>query len=69
MDNDFLTAQEVADFLRIPVTTVYKLATEGKIPSFRAGKHWRFRRSSIQGWIDDQELKDKPKSIQEDESL
>ncbi len=52
---EFLTADEVAVYLRIPLSTVYKLVQDQVLPGFKVGKHWRFRRVSIQSWIDKQE--------------
>jgi len=54
-DNEFLTADEVATFLRIPLSTVYKLTQDHKLPAFKVGKHWRYKKQSIRDWIDQQE--------------
>ena len=56
-ESEFLTAEEVANYLRIPLSTVYKLTQDQKIPSFKVGKHWRYKKRSIQDWIDYQERK------------
>ena len=50
-----MTIGEVANYLKIPKSTVYKLAQEGKIPRQKVGRHWRFRRSTINKWLDSQE--------------
>jgi len=42
MDSEFLTAREVAEYLRLPQSTVYKLVQGKKLPGFKMGKHWRF---------------------------
>jgi excisionase family DNA binding protein len=55
MNTDFLTAEEVADYLRLPLSTVYKLLQDKRLPGFKVGKHWRFRRETFQEWIDQQE--------------
>jgi excisionase family DNA binding protein len=55
MDSEFLTAEEVAEYLRLPLSTVYKLAQDKRLPGFKVGKHWRFRRDTIQKWIEAQE--------------
>jgi excisionase family DNA binding protein len=55
--NEFLTSTEVAEYLRIPLSTVYKLTQDQKLPAFKVGKHWRYKKSSIQAWINDQEAK------------
>ncbi len=57
MTEEFLTAEEVAEFLRIPLSTVYKLVQEKRLPGFKVGKHWRFRTESIQKWVIEQEQK------------
>jgi excisionase family DNA binding protein len=56
-DCEFLTSIEVAEYLRIPLSTVYKLTQDQKLPAFKVGKHWRYKRSSIQAWINQQESK------------
>jgi len=57
MDSEFLTAEEVAEYLRLPLSTVYKLVQDKRLPGFKVGKHWRFRKDSIEKWIKDQERK------------
>lgn len=59
MDSELLTAEEISKFLRLPLSTVYKLAQEKKLPGFKVGRHWRFRDDSIQKWILNQELEQK----------
>ncbi len=48
---DILTIEEVAAYLRIPVSSVYKLAQEGKIPAQKVGRHWRFHRLTLEKWV------------------
>ena len=51
MDEDeILTVREVAKFLRIHPTTVYRLAKNGRIPAFRVGADYRFNRVAIDRW-------------------
>jgi excisionase family DNA binding protein len=50
-DLDILTVDEAARLLRIPRSSVYKLAQEGKIPAPKVGKHWRFYRPKLMKWI------------------
>jgi excisionase family DNA binding protein len=47
-----LTIDELADYLRIPKSTLYKLAQQGKIPAQKVGRHWRFRKEAIDRWLD-----------------
>jgi excisionase family DNA binding protein len=37
-----LTAQEVADFLKVSLSMVYQLRREGKLPGIQVGALWRF---------------------------
>ena len=55
-DHEILTIEEVGDLLRIHRSTVYKLTRNGRIPSFRIGSDWRFRRDEIERWIAEQTL-------------
>lgn len=55
MDSEFLTAEEVAEYLRLPLSTVYKLVQDKRLPGFKVGKHWRFRKETFEEWIREQE--------------
>jgi excisionase family DNA binding protein len=55
---DVLTLNEVAEYLRIPRSTAYKLAQEGKIPGQKVGRHWRFRKETVQSWLDRRQTSD-----------
>lgn len=48
---EILTIVEVARFLRVPKSTVYKLARIGELPASKIGKHWRFLRRDIHEWM------------------
>ena len=50
-EGEILTVTEVARFLRVPKSTVYKLARVGELPASKIGKHWRFIRRDIHEWI------------------
>lgn len=54
--NEILTIKEVCDLLQIHPTTVYKLIRKGKIPSFRIGSDWRFRRDRIMRWMAEESI-------------
>jgi excisionase family DNA binding protein len=50
---EVLTIQELATYLKIPKSTLYKLVREGKIPSQKIGRHWRFRKGAIDRWLEE----------------
>ena len=53
--DEFWTAEEVSAYLRIPQSTIYKLAQDKVLPGFKVGKHWRFRIETVLEWIKQQE--------------
>jgi len=53
-DSDILTVEEAAELLKIPRSSIYKLAQEGKIPATKIGRHWRFHRPTLLNFIADQ---------------
>lgn len=48
MDSDIFTIKEVAEYLKLTQKTAYRLVAEGKIPGFKVGGSWRFRRDEIE---------------------
>ncbi len=50
---EILTLEEVAAFLKAGKRTVYRFAQNGDIPAFKLGGTWRFRRSELERWIDE----------------
>jgi excisionase family DNA binding protein len=49
---EVMTIQETSQYLRIPLSSLYKLAQEGRIPCQKVGRHWRFRRMAIERWLE-----------------
>lgn len=51
-DDEMLTIEDVAGYLKLKPQTIYRWAQSGKLPGAKIGKEWRFRRSAIESWID-----------------
>jgi len=49
-NENILTAEEVAEYFRIHPYTVKRLARAGKLPGFKVGGLWRFRKDDIDQW-------------------
>ena len=49
---EILTVEDLSVYLKIPKSTIYKLVREGKIPSQKIGRHWRFRKEVIDRWLE-----------------
>jgi excisionase family DNA binding protein len=50
-DVPVMTVEEIANYLRIPKSSVYKLARAGSIPGQKVGRHWRFHRATVENWL------------------
>lgn len=48
MSNDIMTIREVAEYLKINEKTAYRLAADGKLPGFKVGGTWRFRKDEVE---------------------
>ncbi len=53
MDEEILTIEEVAKYLRVSERTVYDWAQKGEIPSGKIGTVWRFKKSEVEKWVND----------------
>jgi len=50
--DEIMTLEELAIYLKIPKSTLYKLVQEGRIPGQKLGKQWRFGKAAIDRWLD-----------------
>jgi len=53
IDDDILTLEEVAKYLRVSERTVYDCAQKGEIPAGKIRASWRFKKSEIDKWVND----------------
>jgi excisionase family DNA binding protein len=51
MQENLLTAEQVAEYLKVDKFTIYRLVAQKKIPAFRVGSQWRFKKSVIEDWL------------------
>lgn len=59
MTDEIMTLKEVADYLKLAEKTAYRLAAEGKLPGFKVGGSWRFKKEDILQWIEDKKASNK----------
>ena len=50
-DDEIMTLEEVAAYLKLKPQTIYSWAQEKKIPAAKFGKEWRFKRSVLDEWF------------------
>jgi excisionase family DNA binding protein len=65
---EIMTIGETAKYLRISLSSLYKVAQEGRIPCQKVGRHWRFRRDAIDRWLDEGRAETEKHTPQVDEA-
>ena len=51
---EVMDIRQAADYLGISADTLYKYTSEGFVPAFKLGNRWRFKRSRLNDWMDQQ---------------
>lgn len=59
--SDILDAKEVAKILKVSPRTIVRLAERGEIVAFKVGDLWRFHRSDVDNYIEEQKRKQQQK--------
>jgi excisionase family DNA binding protein len=49
--DELMTVKDTAGYLKLNYMTVYKLAHERKIPAFKVGGNWRFKKEILDHWL------------------
>ena len=52
-DDEWLTLADLAAWLKVGRTTVYRLITSGAVPSYRVGRSVRVRRADVERWLEE----------------
>jgi excisionase family DNA binding protein len=50
MSAKVLTVNELAEYLRVHRSTIYRLLKKGQLPGFKIGSDWRFNVEVIDDW-------------------
>lgn len=48
---EVMTISDLAEYLQVSKSSLYKLVQQGKVPGQKVGKHWRFHKHSIDDWL------------------
>ena len=51
MQENLLSVDQVARYLKVDKFTIYRLVSQKKIPAFKVGKQWRFKKRMIDAWL------------------
>ncbi|MCX7822722.1 MAG: helix-turn-helix domain-containing protein [Syntrophobacterales bacterium] len=57
----WLTLEQIAEYLQMSTSSIYKMAQAGKIPTYKVGRQWRFKKEVIDKWIEQQKYSKKRK--------
>jgi excisionase family DNA binding protein len=48
---EVLTIRDVAAYLHLPLSTVYRLVGRGALPGLKMGRQWRFHKAALDEWL------------------
>jgi excisionase family DNA binding protein len=51
MQEILLTTEQLAKYLKVDKFTVYRLVSQKKIPAFRVGSQWRYKKKLVDEWL------------------
>jgi excisionase family DNA binding protein len=46
-----MTISDLAEYLQVSKSSLYKLVQQGKVPGQKVGKHWRFHKDAVDSWL------------------
>ncbi len=46
-----LTTEQIANYLKIDKFTVYRLVAQKRLPAFKVGNQWRFKKELLEAWL------------------
>ncbi len=55
--DEIMTIKELAGYIKMNTRTVYKLANDLKIPAVKLSNQWRFKKETIDEWLEAQMYK------------
>ena len=55
MEREILTAEQVAEYLKLSRKSVYRLARAGVLPAKKIMNQWRFERTQLNEWMREKE--------------
>ena len=62
---EVMTLREASQYLGISPDTLYKYLSEDRIPAFKLGNRWRFKKDLLDRWMESKSERgpDKPKRL------
>ncbi len=60
---EVMDIRQASSYLGISSDSLYRYASDGTIPCFRLGNRWRFKKSRLDSWMDEQSGPTKAKPV------
>jgi len=57
---EVMTISDLAEYLQVSTSSLYKLVQSGRVPGQKVGKHWRFHKDTIDAWLKNTPKTEKP---------
>lgn len=57
IEDTWLTLAQVMDYVKISKASIHRLLAEKKIPAYKVGRLWRFKKEELDQWIVSSEAK------------
>jgi excisionase family DNA binding protein len=51
---EVMNIRQASEYLGVSPDTLYKYVGENKIPAFKLGNRWRFKKSKLDEWMEEQ---------------
>ena len=53
---EVMNIRQASQYLGVSPDTLYKYVSEEKIPAFKLGNRWKFKKSILDSWMEDRSL-------------
>jgi excisionase family DNA binding protein len=61
---EVMNIRQASAYLGISPDTLYKYVSEERIPAFKLGNRWRFKKSKLDEWMEEQSMKSMKRPVQ-----
>ncbi len=58
---EVMNIRQASQYLGVSPDTLYKYVNEQKIPAFKLGNRWRFKKSKLDQWMEDKSMEQEPR--------
>jgi excisionase family DNA binding protein len=58
---EVMNIRQASQYLGVSPDTLYKYVNEQKIPAFKLGNRWRFKKSKLDQWMEEKSMEVEPR--------